>query len=152
MSADELKPEFIALPLAPNGLPDLLIITKSFVPSHSHGIVHAYIVPSAQDSNGYWAEVYKANGELAIKWATLLAMERVRQHVVSLRSSEPGWVPKPINFPPFDDWDALAVQRELGFYPMLQMVANASTPVFKALQDTPAAYEVKVTPMHYNSK
>jgi hypothetical protein len=150
MSADDLNTEFLALPYGRNGLPDLLILAKTYVPTHRQGIVHAYLVTSEKGSVGFWSEAYKAHGEDAVKWTRLHALERARQHVWSLQSADPTREPKPIEFQPFDSWDSLTVQRELGLYPMLQIVANASTPVFTALQEQATAYSVTITPQHYN--
>jgi hypothetical protein len=152
MTAPDLTPEFLALPLGRNGLPDLLILNKTYSDMAKQGTVHACIVSSDQGSDGYWAELFRAQGELALKWARQFALEKARQHVVSQRSSDPQWEPKPIEFHPFESWDALAVQRELGLYPMLPAVGGLFFPVLKVIHDKLTAYEVTVTPMHYNLK
>jgi hypothetical protein len=44
------------------------------------------------------------------------------------------------------------VQRELGFYPMLQAVANNSMAVSTVLRDKPVAHEHKRSELHFNLK
>lgn len=149
MTANQLKPEFLALPLSRNGLPDLLILNPTYYQPHYQTIVDAYIVSSDRDSKGYWGERITTSGNSSQKWSRLYALERAREYVVSIHSADPHWEPKPMEFLPFENWEVLAVQRELGFYPMLQMVVGSSTHLAKALQDKPEAHDLQMAPLHY---
>ena len=152
MTAPDLTPEFLALPVGPNGLPDLLVLSYTYYQGHLQTTVDAFVVSSDRNSQGYWGERIFTTGDMSKQWSRLYAIERAREHVVSLLSAEQDWQRTPLEFLPFKNWEVLAVQRELGFYPMLQTVANACPPVAVALRDKPVAYEFNMNPRHYPPK
>lgn len=151
MTAPDLTPEFLALPLGPNGLPDLLIITKSFAQAHLHGVVRAFIVQSDPKSKGYWSERFNADGDDAVKWARLFAIERARQHFFSQRTFPGQLDAKPLEFEPFQDWDALSVRRAMGCYPHLQFALGSAESVsaIQFINEHDKAYNVMVTPQSF---
>jgi len=148
MSDDDLKPEIYALPLGPNGLPDLLMISKSR--SGNHAVVRAFIVASDPESRGYWGERFNCDGDDSMKWALLCAKERVRQHVVAQRGADVPPAERGVALLPFEDWDALSVQRMLGFYPAIETAAanGAGTALRTLISERDTAYQVTVTEAH----
>ncbi|CAN7367705.1 hypothetical protein [Acidovorax sp. LjRoot117] len=142
---DDLTPEIYELPLGPNGLPDLLMISK--VRSGDHAIVRAAIVTSDPELRGYWAQRFNCDGEDGIKWAVLFAKERARQHLAEQRGDDLPAAERAIVFKPFSDWDALSVRRTLGFYPAIQTAAGNGSGValLTLLHEKDTAYRVVIT-------
>lgn len=149
MTEETLKAQIFALPIGPNGLPDILLLESDRF--NDQAIVRAFIVPSARGVKGYWSERFNAEGADAMKWARLFAKERVREHVMAQHSPTEPIDQRPFELVPFVDWDALSVQRFLGFYPSLRTAAQNSNGVefLNLLREKDTAYPVEITSQHF---
>lgn len=123
MEVEEFEPEFYELPRGTTGLPDLLIFSRKRV-NGIQSLLRAYIVKPKGD--GFWCERYFVEDKDGMDWALTYATEKVRQQVVVQQPTGTNPAQAPFQVTPFEDWRALAVQFEMGFYQGLGQVGRKS--------------------------
>ena len=121
MEVEEFDPEFYELPRGTTGLPDLLIFSRKRV-NGMQSILRAFIVRPMGD--GFWCERYFVEDKDGMDWVLTYATEKVRQQVVAQQPSGTPPTQSPFQLKPFEDWRALAVQCEMGFYQGLRQVGR----------------------------
>ena len=126
MEVEAFEPEFYELPRGTAGLPDLLIFSRKRVRG-MQSILWAFIVKPTGD--GFWCERYFVEDKDGMDWALTYATEKVRQQVVAQQSSQTPPAQTPFLLKSFQDWKALAVQFEMGYYQGLRKVGGYSDDV-----------------------
>lgn len=151
MNDDALTPEIYTLPEGPNGLPDIVLISKSY--AKEHAVVRAFIVPAAATSQGYWSEQFNTDGKDGLKWASIFAAEAIRQRFFTQQSDTSSKGEPPFAMEPLadDDWEVLSVRRQMGFYPTLPMAVRSANvgQLVALLHAKDRAYHVQVIQQHF---